>query len=89
MIGCLISDNFDLKNVDFKKIEILEASNQNEWTIVFIKIESKIPVWQLALELELQETLMAYGFGDGKEQAKADALRILAKRIQPNSPLSR
>lgn len=88
MIGCFIFSAKEhalhsevMENLN-EKFTLLDIVHHLELLIVYVKIESKVPVWQFVLELELQGMITAYGFGEEKRQAKKDALRVLRKRLE-------
>lgn len=54
---------------------------RNEWIVTYANHDNKLLVWQAALELELEGTVVGYGFGSTIDEAREDVYRVLWKRI--------
>lgn len=82
MISCIIIDNsrtikLNCKNI-FEEIfyedyfEIIEHANG--MITIFIHDAEKIKVWQAVLNLETDQIITGFGFGEEKEVAREEAL---------------
>ncbi|WP_067840800.1 hypothetical protein [Amphibacillus sediminis] len=93
MVGCLLinkhewqQNSNDLKFFTAFEQSITFSSIQGypDWICLKLEVEDKIPVWQLALELEWTNTTTSYGFGETLAEAKKAAIETLTKRLQYN-----
>ncbi|SEO66538.1 hypothetical protein SAMN04488134_110111 [Amphibacillus marinus] len=91
MKGCLLVNKSEMKKreiglADFEQEigfeQVKQVINYHDWLCIFVEVESKIPLWQIVLNLEWKETTTAYGFGNTENEARQNAIEVLAKRIQ-------
>lgn len=82
MISCIIIDSMKTIKLNYKKtfkeifygdyFEINEYPNRK--TIIFIRGIEKKKVWQAVLNLEVDQIIVGFGFGEEKEVARKEAL---------------
>ncbi|WP_017473717.1 hypothetical protein [Amphibacillus jilinensis] len=91
MVGCLLINKLDWKKNGFdlqffatfdQYIQVAQLADYPEWLCINVQADSKIPVWQMALDLEWANVTTGYGFGDNFDRAKADAIITLTKRTE-------
>ena len=85
MISCIVIDDAESMKKDYEKLfnklfndnrfEIKKY--ENGMTLFFIHKVEKIKVWQVVLNLEIDQVSVGFGFGTRKEVAKEEALNRL------------
>lgn len=90
MVGCLLVKIQQIQENDSvglvmqqiaRKLDTDLISKKNDWIIAYAQMDSKIPVWQLAFELEVSGKVVGYGFGSTFQDAKNDVFHVLSRRV--------
>lgn len=82
MISCIIVDSSKTINFSYKKVfeeifhgDCFEVNEHiNGMTLIYIHSVEKIKVWQAVLNLEVNQSIVGFGFGAEKEEARGEAL---------------
>ncbi|GGM29822.1 hypothetical protein GCM10011351_14940 [Paraliobacillus quinghaiensis] len=62
------------------KLSFVDVKVKGDWIVACTEIDSRIPIWQLALDLEVKGEIVGYGFGPDHEAVTKDILQMLVKR---------
>lgn len=62
-------------------IELLTLLECPNCLCLHLLVDEKIPIWQMALDLESENIMTGYGFGSTFSEAKAEAMATLSKRV--------
>jgi len=94
MVGCLMlgieeweQSNFNLQT-PLSKVQIIELLILPDFPgclCLHLKVDEKIPIWQMALNLESKNVPTGYGFGVTFSEAKSNACKIYSKRNSKTS----
>ena len=90
MVACLLF-NFKMwteiqSHVQFPKSltlinELCILSEFPDYLCLSLEVTDKIPIWQVAVNLESANIVTGYGFGKNFKEAKAAALGVLFRRV--------
>ena len=61
-------------------IKILILPEHPECLCLHLNVNEKVPIWQVVLDLEIENIVTGYGFGQTFSEAKTEALQFLVKR---------
>lgn len=66
-------------------IKILILPEHPECLCLHLKVNEKALIWQVVLDLEIENIVTGYGFGPTFSEAKTEALQLLVKRTSHNN----
>lgn len=89
MIGCLIFDEKKVPKPLFNYViedllhnyDCEQVKENQDTSIIFVKHNSKVPIWQAVFELEFAGIAVGYGFGETSSDAKNNGIEFLVKRL--------
>ncbi|WP_440896396.1 hypothetical protein ACS127_18140 [Amphibacillus sp. Q70] len=93
MVACLLFKiekwnkkgfNLQMPHSIIRIIELLTLPDYPGCLCLHLQVDEKIPIWQMALDLESENIMTGYGFGSTFAEAKAEAMTTLSKRINEN-----
>ncbi len=94
MVACLLFDfkkwqqrsrKIQFPPLGTEIIKILILPEHPECLCLHLNVDEKAPIWQVVLDLEIENIVTGYGFGQTFSDARTEAFQLLVKRTSHNN----